>query len=240
LESADLCVMALRFRELPDADMKHFVDYWQRGKPIIALRTSTHAFNYENNKQSAYAKFDWKNKDWPGGFGQQVLGETWISHHGKHGSESTRGIINKEQKAHPVLKGVTDVWGPTDVYGVIHLPPDAQVLLWGQVIAGMKPTDSPVVGSKNSPMMPLAWVRDYRLESGKTSKIFTTTMGAATDFENEDLRRLVVNAAYWAVGLEKKTPKKAEVDYVGEFQPTQFGFKKAKQGVKPADWELKK
>jgi hypothetical protein len=169
-----------------------------------------------------------------------VLGETWVNHHGKHGSESTRGVINNESPSHPILRGVTDVWGPTDVYGVIHLPADAKVLLWGQVIGGMKPDDAPVAGKKNEPMMPLAWVRDYKLENGKTSKIFTTTMGAATDFESEGLRRLVVNAAYWAVGLEKKIVKNSNVDYVGEFKPTPFGFKKAKQGVKPADWELKK
>src|SRR5207249_7144718 len=73
LDSADLCVMALRFRELPDAAMKHFVDYVNAGKPIIALRTSTHAFAYGRNKQSPYAKYDWQSKDWPGGFGQQAL-----------------------------------------------------------------------------------------------------------------------------------------------------------------------
>src|SRR6266496_2850335 len=52
LDSADLCVMGLRFRELPDAEMKHFVDYLNRGGPIIGLRTSTHAFSYDRNKQS--------------------------------------------------------------------------------------------------------------------------------------------------------------------------------------------
>ena len=74
LDSADLCVMGLRFRELPDAQMKHFADYLNAGKPIIALRTSTHAFKYDRNKASPYAKYDWHSKDWPGGFGQQVLG----------------------------------------------------------------------------------------------------------------------------------------------------------------------
>src|ERR1051326_4278900 len=81
LDAADLCVMGFRFRELPDSEMKHFVDYLNRGGPIIGLRTSTHAFSYDRNKQSPYAKFDWRNKDWPGGFGQQVLGETWVNHH---------------------------------------------------------------------------------------------------------------------------------------------------------------
>ena len=238
LDSADLCVMLLRFRELPDAEMKHFVDYFNRGKPIIALRTSTHAFAYSRNKQSAYARFDWQNKEWPGGFGQQVLGDTWVNHHGNHGKESTRGIINQEFKAHPVLRGVNDLWGPTDVYGVIHLPADAKILVRGQVLSGMKPGDPPVEGKKNDPMMPLVWVRDYVGEGGKTSRILTTTMGAATDLENEGLRRLVVNACFWATGAEDKIPTKANVDYVGEFKPTNFGFGKFKPGVKPDDLKM--
>lgn len=239
LDSADACVMLLRFRELPDADMKHFVDYLNRGKPIIALRTSTHAFAYDQNKQSRYARFDWKDKEWPGGFGQQVLGETWVNHHGDHGKQSTRGVINEESKSHPILRGVNDLWGPTDVYGVVHLPADAKVLIRGQVLSGMKPTDPPVEGKKNDPMMPLVWMRDYTSESGKTSKIVTTTMGASVDLESEGLRRLLVNACYWTVGFQEKIPAKANVEYVDEFKPTWFGFGKFKPGVKPADLELK-
>lgn len=233
LDTADACVLGLRFRELPDAQMKHFVDYWKRGKPFIALRTSTHAFNYDLNKQSPYARFDWRSKEWPGGFGQQVLGETWVNHHGSHAKESTRGVINDAVKASPLLHGVQDVWGPTDVYGVVHLPKDAQVLLWGQVLTGMKPTDTPVDGPKNNPMMPLAWTREIKSESGTPQKIFTTTMGAAVDFESEGLRRLIVNACFWAAGVE--IPAKANVAVVGDFKPTMFGFGKFKPGVKPAD-----
>ena len=239
LDSADACIMGLRFRELPDQQMKHFVDYLNAGKPIIALRTSTHAFKYEHNQQSPYARFDWHSKDWPGGFGQQVLGETWVDHHGSHGKESTRGVINEAFKDNPVLRGVADLWVPTDVYAVIHLPKDAKVLVWGQVLSGMKPSDPPVEGAKNHPMMPLVWLRDYTGEQGKTSKICTTTMGAAVDLENEGLRRLLVNACYWATGLEEKAPAKAAVDYVGEYRPEWFGFGKFKKGMKPADWELK-
>jgi len=235
LDSADLCVMLLRFRELPDAEMKHFVDYFNRGKPIIGLRTSTHAFAYSRNKQSLYAKSSYNDKQWPGGFGQQVLGETWVNHHGDHGKQSTRGVINSEFKSNPILRGVTDVWGPSDVYGVVHLPTNATVLVWGQVLQGMKPTDPPLDGPKNNPLMPLVWVRDYTGAEGKTSKIVATTMGAATDLECADLRRLLVNACYWTVGLTDKIPANANVDYVGEFKPTAFGFGKFKPGVKPSD-----
>jgi hypothetical protein len=237
LETADLCVMLLRFREWPDAQMKNFVDYLERGKPIIALRTSTHAFAYSRNKQSPYARFSWNNKDWPGGFGQQVLGETWINHHGIHGKQSTRGIINEEFKTHPILRGVTDIWGPSDVYGVVNLPAGAQVLVRGQVLTGMTPDDPSLAGPKNDPMMPLVWLLNYSNANGKTNQIVTTTMGAATDLESADLRRLVVNACYWTLGLADKIPPQANVDYVGEFRPSPFGFGKFTRGVKPADLE---
>lgn len=239
LASADLCFMKLRFRELPDAQMKLLVDYLQAGKPVIGLRTSTHAFSYEKNKQSPYAKYDWRSKEWPGGFGQQVLGETWVNHHGDHGKESTRGVVNDECKDAPLLRGVTDVWCPSDVYGVTHLPKDARVLMWGQVLSGMKPGDAPIAGSKNAPMMPLVWTRSHAWPNGNVSKVFTTTMGAAVDLENEGLRRLLVNACYWAVGLEGKTPEKADVSYVGEYKPGWFGFGKFVKGTKPSDLEIK-
>jgi hypothetical protein len=238
LDTADLCVMQLRFREWPDREMRHFVDYLNSGKPIIALRTSTHAFAYSRNKNSPYAKYDWSDSQWPGGFGRQVLGDTWINHHGDHGRQSTRGILNEAMKEHPVLRGVTDLWWPSDVYEVTHLPADAQVLVWGQVLSGMKPDDPPVAGAKNDPLMPLAWVREYRGDEGKVSKIVTTTAGAAVDLQNEGLRRLLVNACYWTLGLEDKMPAKADVGYVGEYNPSFFGFGQGKKGVKPADLKM--
>ena len=239
LDTADLCVMALRFREWPDDKMKHFVDYLNAGKPIIALRTSTHAFAYDRNKKSPYGKFDWRSKEWPGGFGQEVLGETWVNHHGDHGKQSTRGIINPEYKSDPILRGVDDLWAPTDVYGVVHLPADAKVLVRGQVLTGMQPGDGPLEGPKNNPMMPIVWTREYKGEQGKTSRILTTTLGAAVDFQNEGLRRMIVNGCYWAVGLENQIPAKSDVSYAGEYEPTWFGFGKYKKGLRPEDFELK-
>lgn len=236
LKSADMLVMQLRFRELPDERMKYFVEYLDSGKPILAIRTSTHAFAYSRNKQSPYAKFDWQSKQWPGGFGQQVLGDTWVNHHGNHGQESTRGIINQQFRDHLILKGVEDIWGPTDVYGVIHLPADVRVLVYGQVLEGMRPTDKPVPGSKNDPMMPLIWIRDYTGEGGKTSRIICSTIGAAVDLESEGLRRLFVNAIYWGLGMDDKIEARSNVAFVGEYHPTFFGFAKFQRGLKPADF----
>jgi hypothetical protein len=236
LDAADLCVMLLRFRELPDSQMKHFVDYLDRGRPIIALRTSTHAFKYNSKSESPYAKFDWQSKQWPGGFGKQVLGETWVAHHGAHKKEATRGIIDPSVKDHPLLRGVQDIFGDSDVY-TASPPADAQILVRGQVLTGMNPSDPPVEGKKNDPLQPIVWVRSYKNEAAKTNRILTTTMGAATDLQSEGLRRLVVNASYWFLGLT--VPASANVDYVGEYKPSMYAANGFKKGVKPADHELK-
>jgi hypothetical protein len=238
LDTADLCVMLLRYRELPDDQMKHFVGYLNSGRPIIALRTSTHAFQYPHLTNSPYAKYDCASRAWPGGFGRQVLGETWVSHHGEHGKESTHGVINPALKDHPIVRGVEDLWWPTDVYTVGPLPENFQVLVWGEVLSGMKPADPPVTGPKNHPLMPLLWTREYTGESGQVSRIVTTTAGAAVDLENESLRRLLVNACYWTTGLADKLPAKANVDYVGEYHPSWFGFGKFKKGLQPADLKM--
>ena len=142
-------------------------------------------------------------------------------------------MIEEANKTHPLLPGVTDVWGPTDVYGVKGLPDDATVLLRGSVLTGMKPDDAPVAGKKNEPMMPVAWVRDRKLDNGKSQKVICSTMGGATDFVEPGLRRFVVNSAYWACGLP--VPTKLDVEPVGEYKPSNFGFKGYKKGVKPAD-----
>jgi hypothetical protein len=239
LDSADLCVMLLRFREWPDEQMKHFVDYYLAGKPFLALRTSTHAFDYNKNSSSPYKKFHWQSAEWPGGFGRQVLGETWVAHHGGHKTEATLGIIEESARQHPILRGVTEIFGDTDVY-TAKPPADAEILVRGQVLAGMKPTDPPVAGKKNDPMQPVIWLRQPQNEKGKTNRILTTTMGSSTDLQSEGLRRLLVNGAYWAVGLEKEIPREANVAYVGEFHPTMYGFNGFKRGVKPADHELQK
>ena len=237
LAKADMMVIATRFRKLPDDKMKYVDDYVNSGKPILGMRTATHAFNYGKDKESPYAKYSFNAKgEWQGGFGQQVLGETWINHHGHHKVESTRGIIDWQHKDHPILKGVRDVWGPTDVYGVRNLGADAQVLMHGQVLDGMEPNDDPVVGKKNNPMMPLFWTKSFTGTSGKPSRVINTTMGSSTDLMSEDLRRALVNSVYW--GLEMEVPEKAKVDLVGRFKPTAYGFGNFEKGVKPSRYKM--
>jgi type 1 glutamine amidotransferase len=237
-------VILCRFRALPDEQMKHIVDYLEAGKPVIGLRTATHSFQGIKGK---YAKYNWNNKDadFDGGFGRQVLGETWIRHHGPNGATSTRGIFAEGASSDPILRGIKDgeIWGTTGVYGVrLPLLPGCKTLLYGQVVEGNKPDgkaaeflpsnkknpDEKV--KANDPMQPVAWTRTYAITPGKTGRVFTTTMGSAGDMQNEAFRRMMVNAAFWAVGMEDKIPEKANVDFAGGTMP----FKK---GMKPAEMQ---
>lgn len=236
LDRADLMVIFTRFRDLPDEQMKHIVDYLESGRPVVGLRTATHAFDLKKNK--TYQRYTYNSKEWEGGFGRQVLGETWIRHHGQHLKQGTRGMIVKGQERRPILRGIRDgeIWGPTDVYAVrLPLPGDSQPLLLGQVVEGMRPTDPPARGQQNEPMMPVAWVKSYAGAQGRAGRVFTTTMGSSQDLENEGFRRLLVNACYWAVGLERKISAKSKVDLVGEYKPRPFGFGGFAKGVKPSD-----
>ena len=250
LGNADLMVIATRFRNLPNEQMKEIDDYLRSGRPVIGMRTATHAFKVPKDSPYAHYSFNYNGdkQEWTQGFGRSVLGETWISHHGHHKHESTRGIIAPEAKGHPVVRGINsgDIWGPTDVYGVrLPLPGDSMPLVLGQVLENMDPHSKPLEGvqkngkksiSKNDPMMPVAWVKTYSVEGGTRGKVFTTTMGASTDLVSEGVRRMIVNACYWAVGLEDKISGNLDVDIVGNFEPTMYGFRKGKTaGITPDD-----
>lgn len=243
LDSADAIVMLLRFRHWDEATTKKFEAAVNRGIPIVALRTSTHAFN-GYGKDSPYAAWNFNNN---GGWGKKFLGETWVSHWGKHKIEATKGIIEAANANHPVLTGVSDLFANTDVYEAAP-PADATILVRGQILQGMTPDTAPASYRKataakveqevNTPMMPVAWLRVVKNDAGTENKILASTMGAATDLTNEGLRRMVVNGVYWGLGLN--VPEKADVTPVGDYKPTMYGFGEFKKGLKPDDFVLVK
>ena len=247
LDDADLAVFFIRWRNLPDEQMAPIARYVASGRPIIGFRTATHCFKLDGE---TYAPFTWNSQTWDGGFGRQVLGETWVSHHGKHGKQSTRGLIAPGMENHPILRGVApdSMWGPTDVYGVkLPLPRDSRPLVLGQVLDGMTPDSPPAAGAVNDPMMPVAWVKTYqptsfaksvRAEKEGAGRVFTCTMMAGEDFASEGLRRLAVNACYWAVGLENEIPAESNVDFVGDYVALPFKKDGYRKNMKPADHSL--
>lgn len=227
LELADLLILFCRSRELADADMARFAAYRASGKPILALRTATHPFAPRKDGPYAGWRFDAKG----GGFGREVLGETWIAHLGRHKSESTRGILVDAERSHPVLRGVADVWGPSDVYALGMLPADCRVLLLGRLLTGLAPHDPP---REDKPAVPVAWTRELPRIGGPATRVLTTTMGHAGDLENDGFRRLLVNGCYWCLGMEGALPATADVTLVGEYLPNPIGHGGHKRGILPA------
>ncbi len=214
LEYADLAIIAARFRR-PDANQAAYLaDFLNAGKPLIGIRTATHAFAGTGlfGGTLPYEKF-----------GLKILGEEWVSHHGRHKVQGTRAVVEQAQADHPILQGVGDITCPSDVYGVIHLTDADQILLRGAVTESLANNAKIVAGEKNDPLQPLAWLHTYQSPNGlKTGQSFCTTAGASVDFTNAGLRRLVVNAAYYLCGLD--VPAQADVDFVDPFHPSFYGF----------------
>jgi type 1 glutamine amidotransferase len=198
LDSADLLVMFTRFRALPEGQLQHILRYVESGKPIVGLRTSTHAFLYPDG-HPRQAMND--------GFGLDVFGQKWVTHHGSQ--SSTDVAVHATSAAHPILRGVAPFHARSWLYHVAPLNGEATVLLDGTSInsnKAAKVAEFPLT-------QPVAWTRQY-----KASRVFFTTLGHPEDFAQESMRRLVVNGIYWALGRD--VPKGgAEATVVGTYDP---------------------
>ena len=234
LKDADLMVVFARFRHLPEEQMVKFVDYVNSGRPVIGIRTATHAFDYDKFRQEKFSKWGWRgpHPDFKGGFGRQVLGETWVGHYGGYRSESTLGIVVPEMKDHPILRGIDRIWGPSHAYKVTTLEGDSRPLVLGQPLVGLKSDDKP---DEHKPRVPVAWIKTFTGSEGKPARVFTTTMGHGDDFKEEGVRRMFVNACYWCLGLEDRIVAKSDVALVGSYSPRQSDFGGYRRGVVPSD-----
>ena len=262
LRTADLMVIATRFRALPDEQMEKIDAYLMSGRPVVGLRTANHGFKFP--KDSKWEHYNWRytgeKEAWAEGFGGLVLGSWFFSHHGWHKHEATRGIVEKGAERHEVLRGIdpNSVWGPTDVYGVKEPIPgdDLEILFRGQVLAGMEPESEPLgpgpyekapdyvtegSNNKNDPMQALAWTKSYQLPGGRKGRAFCTTMGSSNDFVSEGTRRLVVNAMFWCLGMD--IPANTDVALVDPFEPSDYRTHKREyweeRQLKVSDFDLK-
>jgi type 1 glutamine amidotransferase len=211
--------------------MQHIADYLDRGGPVVGYRTATHAFQIKR-PEAKFLKFTWNNKDdYVGGFGRQILGETWVSHYGRNHRQSSRLLLQADQASHPILRGVKDVWAQSGGYTADPIA-GSTVLALGQILDGMTPDSPP---AKDKQEMPVAWVRTYQGASGRAGRVFTTTHGASEDLLNEGFRRMAVNATLWAAGLEGSIRPDNDIAFVGPFRPTTYAFDGFVREMKPSE-----
>lgn len=225
LASADLVIFFPRLLTLPMGEREMIVKYIDSGKPMIALRTANHGFH-----GALPYKIEGKQVNW----GNDVLGGTFMGHHGNWHADSTRGVIVAEQKEHPILMGVSDIWGNSDVYRTYKeggsLPAGCTALVWGQPLMGRKHDDA--VNPKLEPL-PVAWFKNWQTSGGKVARVFQSTMGSGDDLESAGLRRLIINAVYWGLGMESAITPTRSVEIVGTYKPLESGFNYQELGVIP-------
>ncbi len=189
LAEADVAVLFLRWRRLPVEQLRHIEAYLKSGKPIVAFRTTTHAFNYpkghELEKWNAFAV------DYLGGPPGWGNGHTHYGH-----LSSTDVSMIAAAKQHPILTGIPATFHVASWLYLVrpkYPPADAQVLLMGKAVSPNKP---------DAIENPVAWT--WKNKAG--AKVFVTTLGHPFDFKEEAMQRLVINGIHWAAG--KKVPKK--------------------------------
>jgi hypothetical protein len=216
LMTADLLLVYTRWQNWPQDQMQHFVDYLNRGGPIVGLRTATHAFRIPEDAPFAKYSSNYPKEDYKDGFGRQILGETWNGHHGKNGVQSTSLPIVTGKAKNPILRGVKDMWVPSGGYFTAPKK-DCDILSMAQPLNGMS-SDSKVATDLEP--TPAAWTRIYKGESGTIGRTFTSTYGASDDILNSGYRRLLINACFWATGLEDKIEPNADISFVGPYYPT--------------------
>ncbi len=189
LDQADVAVFFLRWRRLPADQLRHIETYLKSGKPIVAFRTTTHAFNYpkghELEKWNAFAV------DYLGGPPGWGNGHTHYGH-----LSSTDVSLVAAAKQHPILTGIPSTFHVTSWLYLVrpkYPPVAAEVLLLGKSV---NPNKSDAIEN------PVAWT--WKNKAG--AKVFVTTLGHPSDFKEEAMQRLVINGIHWAAG--KKVPKK--------------------------------
>ncbi|QEG39557.1 ThuA domain-containing protein [Roseimaritima ulvae] len=225
LRDADLLFFFTRFMNLPDQQADALVDYFERGGPVVGVRTSTHCFNGQQGKW-AKLNYNYSGDDYRGGLGEQVFGNTWHkqrgqSHYGQNHVMGSRITPVSSATDHPILRGIDSIHAYSGAYKS-QPPADATPLLEVQVLNTLAPSDD--IRSE-SPVVNAGWTRDsYVAPSGdkKQARVVYTSFGASEDLQDEAARRFLVNACLWAAGMEDQITPDLDVRIVGDYAPTPY------------------
>lgn len=173
LEKADLCFISVRRRAPALKDMNALKKFVADGKPLVAIRTSSHAFHLRG-KPAPGGRGLWEE------FDPEVLGGTY---HGHYGDEQAKISVAEGAADHPILKGVGPIASSDKLYEPRPLA-ESTTLLLNATIEGKEPE-------------PVAWTNQA---GPNKARIFYTSLGQVTDFSDAEFRKLLKNAIDWAIG----------------------------------------
>jgi hypothetical protein len=182
LTKADVALFSVRRRTPPEAQLDIIRKYVADGKPVVAIRTSSHAFSRAKGQKLAAGRAEWPE------FDREVLGGNYTGHYGtgKPGKARTLVRVVPEAAALPLLTGVpkTDEFAVASwLYKTAPLRNKAVPLLVGRV-SGQDKTE------------PVAWMHT----SPAGGRVFYTSLGHPDDFAVPAFRRLLVNFIHAASG----------------------------------------
>jgi len=176
LKQADALFVSVRRRVLPEEQVKLLQSFVASGKPVLGIRTASHAFAASAKQAVPGGHVSWTR------FDPEVLGGNYQGHH-KAGPkvEITRPNGAGE---HPILRevNVPKLTGFGSLYKVNPLASTTQVLLMGAI--------------SGHAAEPVAWVNT----PSNGARVFYTSLGHRDDFALADFNRLLHNAIDWAIG----------------------------------------
>ena len=190
LAEADLAIFFMRFLNLPDAEWQPIEDYLKAGKPVIGLRTASHAFRYPKG----HPRFDWNE-----GFGTRALGSPYIVHQ----SGTTKIEVIEKNATHPIMSKIPKKeWVSQGTLYLARLGEGAIPLVEGSGKGKVRVIKKSfgVVNVKVDETAPVAWA--WKNEWG--GKVFGTSFGHPGDFAEPSFTRMLVNAVCWS--LDKPVP----------------------------------
>lgn len=193
LKEADVAVFFMRFLALPDAQFKCVLDYVESGKPVVGLRTSTHAFLYPEE----HPNFEWNND-----FGRYVLGTRYVAHL----QDQTDCRIVERHKDHPLLNGVpNEPFCSTGSLYLTSLQPGCVPLVLG---SGKGRADRLIenrfgtyyLSQTGTDIVAWTWQNQW------DGRVFCSSFGHVGDFGVEPIMRMLVNGICWASGSPLPPP----------------------------------
>ena len=175
VDEADVLLVSVRRRTLPPSQLDRVRRHVSSGKPVIGIRTASHAFSLRN-KPAPQGRGVWPE------FDRAVFGGNYTNHYGN--ALQTTISVERSFGKHPLMRGLASIESFSSggsLYRVSPLAEGAVVLMTGRV-QGESPE-------------PVAWT--YRRSDG--GKSFYTSLGHVDDFQGPVLPQLLVNAVAWAV-----------------------------------------
>jgi type 1 glutamine amidotransferase len=174
IANADILLVSVRRRTPPKAQLDAIRRHIQAGKPVVGIRTASHAFALGRGQT-----LTGDNADWPQ-FDADVIGGNYSNHHGK-GPPTKITATDAAAAKHVILKGVTLPFeSDASLYKNTPLRPGAHSLLTGTI--------------PGQPPEPIAWTF-MRSDGGRT---FYTSLGGPGDFTNASFVALLRNGILWA------------------------------------------